>query len=227
MPYKKTYTKKRYTKKRYNGQHKYIRYAGGAMDVASKALTVAYGIKRLVNVEYKFHDVTLTLTTVAQTPIITQLTNIPQGDTDISRDGAQVKLVRINVKYLINSHVDALFTQIRCMLVHDRQTNQAIYSATDLLSDITGSDAIVSLLNLDNKYRFQVLYNKVHTLSNVGRTSSAHQVSKELSMKLRYDASTPSIADLTSSSLSWIFISNHATTSPEVTFFSRVRYIDN
>lgn len=223
MPYKKRY-KKRYNKNFYDRN---IPRVQSAMNVASKALVIATAVKKLVNVEYKFHDVQVTSTAITDTPTIIELTNIPQGDTDITRDGAQVKLVRINIKYSILINVTAASTQVRCMLVHDRQTNQAIYTATDLLADATNIDNITSMLNLDNKYRFQVLYNKVHTLSNVGRNNSYSEVSKQLNLKIRYDGSTPDITDLTSSSLSWLVVGNQATSDPIHTFFSRVRYIDN
>ncbi len=58
MPYKRQY--KRYTKKNYSKKGKFHRYAGyanTAMSTATKALILAHGIKKLMNVEFKFHDV--------------------------------------------------------------------------------------------------------------------------------------------------------------------------
>ncbi len=222
--YKKRYTKRRRYQKSRSGR--YLGYAGTAVSTASKALAVAYGIKKLMNVEFKFHDVQTT-TTLNDAPAIIQLTNIPQGDTDQSRDGAQVKLTRLSIKYTIAMNASANASHVRVMLVHDKQTNQAIYAATDLLSDVTVNDSIVSQLNLDNKYRFHVLYNRVHNFSVTGKQLTYQEVNKEIDMRLRFDNSTPSIADLTSSSLSLLFVSNEPTNQPSLTLFARLRYVDN
>jgi len=96
MPYKKSYNRR--PKGRPYGR--YVKHAGTALDYSIKALTIARGIKKMINVEYKFHDVQLTSVALPQTPLITQLTNIAQGDTDQTRDGAQVKLTRLSIKLL-------------------------------------------------------------------------------------------------------------------------------
>ncbi len=232
MPYQRKYTKykkryKRRTSYRKPASSGYLGYAGTAINTASKALAVAYGIKKLLNVEFKFFDTQLTATAIPVIPVITQLTNIPQGDTDQTRDGAQVKLTRLDIKMVVNSHASAVSTEFRVMVVLDKQTNQAIYNATDLLSDVTAGDSIVSALNLDNKYRFRVLYNKVMSFSNVGHNSQYTQISIPLDLRLRFDASTPSIADLTSNSLSMLFTSSQATNTPNLSLFARIRYVDN
>ncbi len=132
MPYKRKYKKKYYPKKSYNNTNYYPR-ATSAIGVASKALVLAYGIKRLMNVEFKFHDVQLNGTNVSTSPLRIELTNIPQGDTSTTRDGAQVKLTSINIKYFIQSYIDDVVTLVRVILVQDRQTNQALYNIADLL----------------------------------------------------------------------------------------------
>ncbi len=226
MPYKRSY-RGRYKKRSYRKSYNYkAKGYGGYLGTASKALAVAYGIKRLLNVEFKFHDVQATSLQIQNTPVIVQITNIPQGDTSETRDGAQVKLTRLSIKYKFvgGNAADAM---VRIMLIHDKQTNQAIYSASDLLQDVTANDNIVSATNLDNKYRFHVLYNKVVRLSNATNNTVYQEIMKDVDIRLRFDASTPSIADLTSSSLSLLFVSTLTTTAPLLTLFSRVRYVDN
>ncbi len=197
----------------------------GRMDKA--AYSIAKKALSLVNVEYKFHDFQATIAAVNETAEIFQISNIPQGDTDQSRDGAQVKLTRVNIKYFLEANPAVANTLVRIMLVLDKQTNQAIYTIADLLADVTLNDGIVSMTNLDNKYRFRILYNKVHTYSNASKEVSYHEINKKLDMKLRYDASTPNISDLTSYSLSLVAISSQSTNQPTITFFSRLRFIDN
>ncbi len=223
-PYKRRYKKKT----RYSRSTRYMSQGHSALALAGQALTVAYGVKKLMNVEFKFHDVQFTSANISTSAKITELTNIPQGDTDQSRDGAQVKLTKINIRYMITAHASDPTTLVRVMLVHDRQTNQAIYEILDLLQDTSANDSICSLLNLDNKYRFAILYNKVHTFSDNWKEASFHEINKTLNLKIRYDNSTPDITDLTSSSLSLVMISTSASTNfPVATVFARLRYVDN
>ena len=193
--------------------------------MASKALAVGYGVKRLLNVEYKAHDVTASGTSIVSTPSIIQITNIDQGDTSLTRDGAQIKLTNINVKYTLEvGSVDCL---VRVMLVRDTQTNQAIYSIGDLLEN-TGSLIINSPLNLDNKFRFNVLYNRVHKLSpDAGQSLVVGHIFKKVGTKIRYDDTGNGIADITSRSYSLVFVSNTALNPPSLFMVSRVRFIDN
>lgn len=88
---------------------------------------------------------------------------------------------------------------------------------------------VVSSLNLDNKFRF-----KVHKrwIFQVNTSSGPRKVLKFYkkfgnSTFLRFDASTPAIADLTSRSLSLLVISDATTNEPAISFFNRLRYVDN
>lgn len=193
---------------------------------AKKALAIARGVKRLLNVEVKNFDVQSTSANLNQTPSIIQLSNIPQGGTTITRDGAQCKMVGLNIHYTIIASATSPRTVCRIMFVLDRQTNQAIYTIGDLLEDSTANDNIVSPFNLDNKHRFQVLYDRIHMLSvSVPTVTVKKYIRKDL--LLRYDNSTPSIADLTQNSLSMVRFANEATNLPEITMFIRLRFVDN
>lgn len=225
------YYKKKYRKtkgKRYKTNN-FMSKTTKALSLASKGVAMAYNIKKLLNVEYKFHDVQVNGTSFGTngSQVITQLTNIAQGDTSITRDGAQIKLTRIDIKYLINQNLSATgATTCRVMLVQDKQTNQAIYNFSDLL-EFVNSNSVNSPLNLDNKYRFRVLANKIHVLNANSNVGAVGKISLPLEMRIRFDASTSAIADLTSNSLSVVFMSDDNTNSPAHSFISRIRYVDN
>ncbi len=185
-------------------------------------------LKRLINVEFKFHDVQLTSQTVDEVPLITQLSNIAIGDTTNTRDGSQVKCLSLQIAFSINSSASATASLVRVLLIKDKQTNQLIYNASDLLSDVTAGDGIVSPYNRDNRMRFTILMDKVFTLTTVG-SNRVRVFGKKFRQDqvLRYDASAGNITDLTQSSYSLMFISNEPTNSPNVTLFSRLNYVDN
>ncbi len=184
-------------------------------------------LKRLINVEFKFHDVQLTSVAISITPGIVQLSNIAQGDTDVTRDGSQLKVLSIQLAYQIIAHASSTRTFVRVLLVKDKQTNQAIYEASDLLSDVTTQDSIVSPYNRDNRRRFTVLYDKVHTFSEGGSQLVKFGRKFRQDQMLRYDATVGDITDLTQSSYSLMTISNESTNTPVLTVFNRLNYVDN
>lgn len=221
MPYRKTYKKKQYRRPGYKSCGKMV------WGDAKKALTIASNLKRLVNVEVKNFDVQQQGVALSTTPVIIQLSNIPQGDTTISRDGAQCKVLALELALQMTRHSSSTITTARILLVCDRQTNQAIYLNTDLLEDVTTNDNLVAPYNLDNKFRFTVIMDKVFNLAT--GSSGVKHFKKVFRMNkiIRFDGNTPSIADLTSSSLSLIQFANESTNTPLITMFSRIRFVDN
>ncbi len=195
---------------------------------ARKALTIARGVKSLLNVEFKFFDSQVTNTEILSTPQLFQLTNVVQGDGGSNRDGNQIKVVGNLLKYSVTMDASAVTSQLRVMLVLDKQTNGAIAIAADVLEDITVFDAIVSPLNLDNKYRFRILYDKVHLFSNAG-ANKLHYRDKYIKMseRIRYDGTAGNITDITSSSLFLLVVSSTGAQGPDFVLHNRVRFLDN
>ncbi len=195
---------------------------------ARKALAIARRVRSYLNVEFKNHDIEAVSGTIPDgVGEITQLTNIPQGDTGITRDGANVKITSIYIRLLLGIHSSAIISRLRVMLVLDKQTNQAIYATADLLFSVTNINSCQSPLNLDNQFRFRVLYDKTFDVSQNGPQGRVIKIYKKVSTKLRFDASTPSIADLRSSSYSLVLISSEATNVPTVAINARLRFVDN
>ncbi len=221
MPYRKSY------KKSYSRRPGYRACGKMVVSDAAKALALARGVKRLLNVEIKNFDTQQTTVAVSVTPIILEISNIPQGDTTITRDGAQCKVLSIELSYQINQNASATISSFRIMLVCDKQTNEAVYSSGDLLQDLTQNDAIVSPRNLDNTRRFQVLYDRVHTFSSSGTRIFVTKKRFKLNKILRFDANTSSIADLTENSLSLFMLSSESSNHVAITSFTRLRYVDN
>ncbi len=218
--------KKKYTRKSHRPG--YVACGRMVASDAQKALAMAKYLKGIVNVEFKHLDNAQTnLTMPATVGTIVQLTNVVLGDTSITRDGSNIKIVSIYLEYDITQHVTATATACRVMFVHDRQTNQAIFTTADLLHDVTAIDVINSPRNLDNTSRFQVLYDKKHYLSDTNNLITSGKFHKKVQFKLRYDANAGTIADLTQSSLALVVFSNEATNAPTFHGFIRLRYVDN
>ncbi len=220
MPYKRRF------RKRYRRRKKYG-YFGRAGNDAKSAMRMAGKALSLINVEYKNLDTQLTSQAQSDTPTITQITNMNRGDTTNTRDGSSVKFVQLYMRGFVRINASATRTGFRILVVLDRQTNQAVYAIADLLQDVSNADGLVTPLNLDNKFRFHVLYDKLMFLDSNGVESKQFKFFKKVQLKCRYDGDAGTIADLTSKSLSIVTLSDEATNTPVVTLNMRLRFVDN
>lgn len=218
--YKRRGGYKRRYKKQKQGNIFWHRLNNKSYYMAKKALS-------LINVEFKNHDLTFNSTIPDAAGTIQQLTNINIGDTTNTRDGSSIKLTSFFIRGIVKMNASATATTVRLMLVQDKQTNEAIYNINKLLSDVSASDSVHSVYNLDSKFRFRVLWDKVFTLSDNGRQIIHFQYHKKLNMKMRYDGTGGGMGDITSNSLSLVRISDEATNVPTGTWVTRIRYIDN
>ncbi len=221
MPYKRSYAKKRGSRPSYRSCGKMV------LSDASKALAIAKGVRRLINVEYKFLD-TVTAVSLSTTPLIIQLSNIVQGDTTITRDGSQLKVLSIQLSYLLAGLAADAISHIRVMLIKDRQTNQAIYVPADVLEDISSSDAITSPYNRDNRQRFTILHDKVWVVV-AGAMNMGHSFGQKFAQEqiLRYDANAGTIVDLTQCSYSLLVVTSATSNQPAFRSFVRLNFVDN
>ncbi len=195
---------------------------------AGRALDLALKTAKLLNVEYKLHTVTVASTAVTDAGTITPLSLLVQGDTDITRNGNQVKWTSYYLHYRWRIHASAANTAVRLMIVHDKQTNQAQFALADILQSAAAQLNIFSPYNIDNVSRFNVLYDRVHSLVDVGDSAQViRKLIKPLQLKIRYDANVGDVTDLTQDSLSLVLIGSEATNDPSITFFYRGRFIDN
>lgn len=219
-----------YRKKTYRTKFpRYPKNKSTALAVASKALKTTLALKRLVNVEKHIRDFQITSTTVSSAGLITNLSLIAQGDSSNERDGDQIKVLSIscNMKYNINVLVPV--ATIRMLLVEDKQTNGAQFTLADLLDDVSVNDGLVSNYNQDNMYRFNIVWDKVVTLATNGTGSRLVYKTASMQKRIRYELGEAGavIAALSSSSYSLVLLSDHSANMPTVTFFCRVKYVDN
>lgn len=160
---------------------------------------------------------------------IDQLTSaIPAGDANGERDGNEIMVKSILMRFIIDRGF-AGNAWVRVMLVTDKRTNQAPYVLGDLLQDGTSPQNLVSPLDFDNAGRFNVHYDEVIPMTTGGMTDAIFRkrfIKKNI--KIRFDASTPGIADMRFNSLSFVFIGSESTggQEPVITYHIRLRYTD-
>lgn len=154
-------------------------------------------------------------------PVFIQLTNIVQGNTDITRIGNKIMITGVQLKYTVT---DTVTNPVRIMLVLDKQTNGALLAANDILEDSTTGDAIISPRNRDESLRFRVLYDKVHLISVNGQASAFVSKFIKLNVPVKFDGNAGDITDLTSNSLVIMHVATVAAAS--LNLFCRVFFTD-
>lgn len=158
--------------------------------------------------EKKFHDVSLsflydTTPETASTGATGQLDLIPQGDTQITRDGRQCTILSIEVKGLITyvPAAAAIASGATFMwLILDTQTNGAQASFADVFDGATPN---VALNNLANSTRFRTLKKWVHTWNPQAGVTTAFNnhtrvidMFKKVSIPLEFSSTTGAITEL-------------------------------
>ncbi len=131
----------------------------------------SYG-RRATSRELKFFDTDVDDAAIAGLMTINNLTIIPQGTTESTRIGRKLRVRRISWKYQITiaAKTDASLTAdiVKCMLVWDKQTNKAEYTALDMIE----TDVWDAFRNLANSKRFVVLHTEDIELGVTGAAAS-------------------------------------------------------
>lgn len=229
--FKRPYRKRSYgTKKRVTKLQKMANDTGAARwtagNVASAAFTalkIANGLKGLVNSEWKNHDVDTNFSQ-GDTPSLTRLTAIAQGDTEGARDGDSILMKKLTIceRGVINSSSTSSVV-IRRAIVCDTRCDGADPSYTDIYqnSDLT------TLLNNDQDGRFVILKDDVYCLSSNGIRDYYNKFTLPLNIHCRYDDTVSTIGAAKGNQLYYIIWSNDDTNQPAVDFHSRLRFTDN
>lgn len=185
-----------------------------------------YRLSRQMNVEYKRHYDQYTANTIGTSATIQNVNIIDQGTVVTQRIGNQVKIISHYINSLFTINASATNTQIRFMVVLDKQVNGATFAIGDLLRDTSATDILVSSMDIDNGKRFKILYNKLFLLSPEFPSKQIKYFKKH-SLKIKYDGNTSSVADQTTNGLYIVFFSNESTNQPAITLSSCIRYVDN
>lgn len=192
-----------------------------AIRKANEALQVARATNKLLNVEYKNHDVNIS-TPPSSGGYVSSLCNVPQGDGGEARDGRSVKCTSIQLRagYALNGAASA--TSVRTILVVDMQNQGTDPNVTDILD----TASTVSNLNIASfPGRFKVIYDRTSTISVTGAQRTEFKHYKKLNFHLKFEGAAGST--VTKNPLYLLLISNEATNTPSVNVHTRLRFLDN
>lgn len=222
-------------KKNYPKTYKGIQYAGSAIKIAQQAYSMAQTVAGIVNAEKKFFDVINAPIQTDTTANVICLTNMAQGDTNITRNGNIVALKTLQIEGYVNHDVAVPYETIRVILVRD---NDNLGGTAPTITDVLESSNVMALRNKNTPKRFTVLMDRRFTCddSKPGKVWSYFHNFKMMKDKkgnptkpwhLYYDGT--GTADYTRGHLFLMTLGNTATASTTSVFgtYSRIRFYDN
>ncbi len=207
-------------RRQYGAHSKY----SGYLDTASKALTVAYAVQKLVNVEYRLKSTAFT-TDPNSTGAVVALTDIAQGDDIANRQGNKLRAKRVACSGVIILNASATDSRVRMVIIRDNNGS----TTRPAISDLYASAAV--FVNNQPKSgdpqsnsRFSVLMDKM-VIVNSDTPTKQFSWSQSLDHHVFY---TGTAATDEGKGHLYLFIgSNEATNDPTVSAESRFHFIDN
>lgn len=198
---------------------------------ADKAITIAKKAIKLAKGEIKIITSLGTATTIPDgAGRFIELSNIGVGNTNLLREGNEITLKRVYMELMLKIAAVASSSQVRVLLVRDKQANGAVFNPNNLLQTVANFSGLIAPRNVNFMKRFSVLYDKVHVLNQniTGVVFSTRFVKsiKKQNIKIRYDGAVADITDVQTNSYSLVLISNEPTNEPTFDHFVRLDFTD-
>jgi len=180
-------------------------------------------LKNLINTEFKEQNQAVT-SSPSTTGTVTHLNSIAIGDSESTRDGAQVREKSISVTGHTKLHASATDTQVRMVVFI--WTN--VQGVAPVVSDILKDGDVDSQINTDNKHNYVILKDWNYTLS----TQVPRRVFKwyrriDLKTQWQRGQTGGGSSVMEHGGLYCITISTEATNTPGQNLNFRIKYIDN
>ena len=219
MPYKRNYRRKRYYKRKPQGYSRYMTWQN-----AHRALVLAKHLKTLVNVEKKVVDITESGSTFSSsTAHVGNLNICAQGDTDLTRDGAQMKMIRTAIRGELLMNGSASGTIARIIICIKKDTSG---SAPSNFGSLLTSNSTRAFYDRNRIYNFKILFDKTYSLSS-DKPNVAFRFAKKLQNVVRFDDVNADVASIARNGLFILALSDQATNTPTIKYHNRVTFVDN
>lgn len=164
------------------------------------------------------------------------LSLIDLGSTNATRTGNQIRISGIKFKLLLTlGEPSAIVDQYnyRVMIVHDKAAN----GSTTLVTDVLTSASINAFRNMNQVTRFDVMYDKVHTMTTVDRSSGIFDRNKHITWSssnlnipcLYNNTASPTGVAHQKTSAIWMYViglTGDATTLTSVVGTTRINFYD-
>lgn len=220
---------KTYRKKGLKRKTGMVKKVGSGLQVALQALTIARGLKALINVERKFIDNTYSGSAVSTTPSVQCINLTAQGTTNTTRVGNSLKMSNLTIEGYVTLNSAAAFDYVRLAVILDRQCTGILASYSP---NIYESTTPISPRNKQSVDRFTVLKEfKLQLDQNGNQIQKFTYFSKmpldEKDRHVKYNGTGGTIADLYTNAILLVWVGVQATNQSNISAISRIRYVDN
>lgn len=176
--------------------------------------------------ELKYLDTVSTGIAVDSSGTLILLNGCAQGDDINTREGREIRIKSLRIKWKPAINASATGTIVRCILFIDKQVNASAPSVTTILKN----SGALNLAQMDLAYRkrFKILYDKYITMSNNSMEETVEDYFRKMNLVVEYNSSSAgTVADIVTNALYMLLISDQATNTPTVVYWNRVRFYDN
>jgi hypothetical protein len=193
--------------------------------LASKAWQGVKLISKLINVEEKLFDVNAS-GGIANTGAIFNLSNIAQGTDYNNRDGDSLLTQRLDFSMIItNSTALASTGNAFIRLIIFRDNDQL--GADPTVANVLQSAVVTSPLTFYTERRFDVLDDRLYAMNNNGASALQYRLSLNLNKHIYFQNTTGADASNFEGALFLLALSDQATNTPTISYYSRLAFTDN
>lgn len=210
-------------KRRYRKSTPWYKKKYSAAEMAGKALSGLNYMRKMLNVEKKLLDTSISVG-MDDAGSITHLTGIAQGNDITNRSGNSVKGVYLGLRLSSTANTAAKQTY-RIMVIKD---NQQLTDTAPSIADVLDTTTPTSFLAPGILGRFSVLYDKIYSVQNDGAQGGKnHKIDLNLNHHVRYNGATAN--DIQKGGLYLILLSDDVASSTYTSMVGNVRfrYVDN
>jgi hypothetical protein len=208
-------------------------YASDAWSLAKRTAVGLNEIRKLINVEQKFSEISSSGTFDRTTGIIGYLSGCSQGDSTITREGNSIKIQHFRLRYdIVHNSADTAGAVHRVLLVRDLQNQGATITVGDVFESgtLATSRAPLAFYNfingaLQNK-RFSILYDSMVTTSPYEPVYSDDFESSH-DCHIYYRGTDATVASAGNGSYFLVALSSPTANPPTIFWNSRIEFTDN
>ncbi len=208
------------------------RYAGDAYSLAKRSIAGLNEIRKLINIEEKYLDVSAGLSPDQNgTSSVTSLAQMAQGVTLNTRVGNSIRVQRISIlgRASVNIAVTS-FTLVRIIVFRDMEGQGTAPTMSDVLETLGTSAAPRQPYDYLNRKRFSILSDWMYPLTNSGAGQGSVQefsLDIPLNKHVLYRGTTAAAASDGEGSIYIGCVSDETVNFPNVAFTSRIVYTDD
>ncbi len=214
------------------GQRSVEQFAGDAYSLAKRSIAGLNQIRKLINIEEKYLDVSASLTPdQSGTSSVTSLTQVAQGTTMNTRIGNSIRVQRLSIigRAAVNAAVTT-FSMVRILVFRDMEGQGTAPTISDVLESVGTSAAPRQPYDYLNRKRFAILSDWLYPLTNSGAGQGSvreFQLDIPLVKHTLYRGTTAAAASDGEGTIYIACVSDETTNTPNVAFTSRVVFTDD